>query len=188
MTTTERCFGEIDTSFNCAIVKLTNLFSFIVHANASFNVVEDPYYRDLISSLRPMYKVPSRYVLSGTILSAEAARINLIEMERLESREGLTLLVDGWEDIAKQSLYGTVLTEVGKHPVVLGLSDLTGKRASADTVFEVCNASLQKMCITAKQISALCTDNPSVMIKLRREWEKKFQWVIVSLCLILANL
>lgn len=83
MTTTERCFGEIDTSFNCAIVKLTNLFSFIVHANVSFNVVEDPYYRDLISSLRPMYKVPSRYVLSGTILSAEAARINLIEMERL---------------------------------------------------------------------------------------------------------
>lgn len=109
-------------------------------------------------------------------------------MERLEGRQGLTLLVDGWEDIARRSLYGTVLTEVGKHPVVLGLTDLTGKRASADTVFKVCDDSLRKMCVTAKQISALCTDNPSVMIKLRREWEKHFQWVIVSLHIVLANL
>ena len=80
-----------------------------------------------MSALRPMYQVPSRYVLSGTVLSAECASINLQLMEQLHTRRGMTLLVDGWEDAAKRSLYGVVLAETGKHPVVLGLTELTGQ-------------------------------------------------------------
>lgn len=127
-----------------------------------------------------MYKVPSRFVLSGTVLSAECARVDLLEMERLQNRQSMTLLVDGWEDIAKRSLYGAVLTETGKHPVVLGLTDLTGKRATAEAVVDVCNTSLKKMCVDPKQLAALCTDNPTVMIKARRDYEIQFPWIIVS--------
>lgn len=157
------------------------MVSFVIHANVSFNVVADTYFLEVISALRPMYKVPSRYVLSGTILSSESARIELLEMERLQNRKCLTLLVDGWEDKAKRSLYGTVLTEVGKHPVVLGLTDLTGQRASGDAIYNVCNDSLKKLCIDPMQVAALCTDNPSVMIKVRKLWELQYKWVIVSI-------
>ena len=127
-----------------------------------------------------MYQVPSRYVLSGSILSSEAARIELIEIERLQKRKGLTLLVDGWEDIAKRSLYGTVITEVGQHPVVLGLTDLTGKRANADNIRKVCQDDLKKMCIDPRQLAGMCTDNPTVMRKVRKDWELLYTWIIVS--------
>ena len=134
-----------------------------------------------MKAIRPMYKVPSRYVLSGTILSSEAARIAIFEMERLQERKFLTLLVDGWEDIARRSLYGTVLTEVDHHPVVLGLTDLTGKRANAETIVGLCIEDLKAMFVDPSQVAALCTDNPSVMKKTRKDWEILFPWVIVSL-------
>ena len=108
-------------------------------------------------------------------------------MERIQDRRGLTLLIDGWEDIAKRSLYGAVLTERGKHPVVLGLTDLTGKRASADVLVGVCDNSLQKLCFSASQLGALCSDNPSVMKKLRRLWETKYSHIIVC-ALLLINI
>ena len=89
-----------------------------------------------------MYKAPSRYVLSGTTLDAEAARVELLEIGMLKSRMNMTLLVDGWEDIAQRSLYGTVVAEVRESPVVLGLSDLTGKRATADAIVAVCEENI----------------------------------------------
>lgn len=127
-----------------------------------------------------MYKVPSRYVLTSTVLDAESARIDHLEIKKLQKRKGLTLLVDGWEDVAKRSLYGTVLAETGKHPVVLGLTDLTGRRASADVVVDVCDESLKKLLLDISQIAALCTDNPTVMRKVRTIWETKYSHIIVS--------
>lgn len=153
---------------------------FFIHANLSFNAVENPYFLEFLNALRPMYKAPSRFVLSTSILDAEASRVMLKNMEDLKDRKFLTLLVDGWEDVAGRSLYGTVVAEPGKQPVVLGLTDLTGKRATADAIVDVCNENRQKMGIEPRQIAALCTDNPSTMISARRKWETMYPWVIVS--------
>jgi len=45
--------------------------------NIPFCVIENPYFVDLIKTLQPGYDLPSRQVLSGTLLQAEAARINV---------------------------------------------------------------------------------------------------------------
>ena len=105
-------------------------------------------------------------------------------MKSLKEWKFLTLLVDGWEDAAGRSLYGTIVAEVRKHPVVLGLSDLTGKRVTADAIVNACLENCQKMGINAHQLSAMCMDNPTTMISARRKWEDKYPWIIVCIKLL----
>ncbi|THH03675.1 hypothetical protein EW145_g6098 [Phellinidium pouzarii] len=153
---------------------------FLIHANVAFNVAEDDYFIALLYALWPMYKPPSRYVLSHTILDAEAARVHLLEMEQLQERKFLTMMADGWEDAAGRSIYGVVAAEVKKDPVVLGLSDLTGQQATAGAVVTVCNENMAKMDLKARQSAALCTDNPTTMIAAHRLWVETYTWMIAA--------
>jgi len=45
--------------------------------NILFSVIENPYFVDLIKTLQPGYDPLSRQVLSGTLLQAEVARVNV---------------------------------------------------------------------------------------------------------------
>lgn len=130
--------------------------------------------------MRPMYKPPSRYVLRHTILDAESARIQILEEEGLKTRQYMTLLCDGWDDAAGRSVYATLAVEVKKPPIILGLEDMTGQRTNANAILEVNEKNLKHMGVDVLQIAGLCTDNPSTMLAMRREWEHKYPKTIVS--------
>ena len=89
-------------------------------------------------------------------------------------------MVDGWEDAAGRSLYGVVAAQVNEPPVILGLTNLTGKRATAETVVDVCKENAQQMGLELKNFSAVCTDNPSTMILARKKMEEEAPRLIVS--------
>lgn len=121
-----------------------------------------------------------RYVLSHSIIASEMARVQIEEMERLHKRNRLTLLVDGWEDKLKRSLYGTIASEVKQYPVVLGLEDVTGQRGSSEKVLAVVENGMKSMGIEdGKLIIATTTDDPTVMQKFRRLFKEKYYWVLV---------
>ena len=115
-----------------------------------------------------MYKVPTAYILTHSLLVGEEARVTLKEKGRLKERKLLTLLTDGWEDILRRSVYGFLVAEVAMRPVVLGLSDLTGHRGTAEKLLEVLEHAMKKSGLDWSQIIALITDNPTVMKALRR--------------------
>jgi len=72
--------GKID-EIDCAITKA------FVMCNIPFNVIENPWFLDLVKTLQPGYDAPSRRVLSGSLLQAELARINIkIHNELLNER------------------------------------------------------------------------------------------------------
>ena len=154
---------------------------YFIHAGVPFSAVENKYFLAFLFFLRPMYKPPSRYVLSNKVLGSEAARIQLAEIDSLKNQKSMTLLVDGWEDAAGRSIYGVVAAEVKKAPIILGLSELTGKRATADAVVNVCEENLAKMNINFDHIAAICTDNPTTMISARRKLINLNPALIVSL-------
>jgi hypothetical protein len=91
------------------------------------------------------------------------------------------MLVDGWEDIMRRSLYGNVLTKRAEFPVMLGLKDMTGARASADAIFNVTNEALAKMEQTWQSVIALVTDDPTVMQSVQKRGNDAHRWLIVSL-------
>ena len=87
--------------------------------------------------MRPSYTPATRYVLMERYIPAEEARAFKEDLNRLEGRNNLTYLMDGWEDSQKRSIYGCMVAEVSNFPVVLGLEELTGVRATADHLVDV---------------------------------------------------
>ncbi|KAG1735804.1 hypothetical protein EDB19DRAFT_1830154 [Suillus lakei] len=60
------------------------------------------------------------------LLDSEAARVKLEEVDRPKGRRLLTLLLNGWEDMLRRSLYGSLAAEVKQHPIILALEDMMG--------------------------------------------------------------
>ena len=110
---------------------------FLIHAGIAFRSAEHAYLRKWAEILRPTYTIPSRYTLVQTMLPSEEARGEKLERERLKDKNFLTLMTDGWDDSLHRSVYGSLAAEVGTRPIVLGLSDLTGHRGTAEKVLEV---------------------------------------------------
>lgn len=118
-------------------------------------------------------------------MDGEAARVRIEDLERVKSRNILTLLFDGWEDKVGRSLYGSVAAEIGEYPVVLSLDDMSGNRGSADKYLETAINALKNMGLEdGRNIKALTTDNPSVMQSFRRKFQKEFYWVLVFISFI----
>ena len=128
---------------------------------------------------------PSRWVLSQTLLDVEAACVQIETMERLQTCQSLTLLIDSWEDLLRRSLYGIVAAGVSEYPIILSLEDMSGQRGSAEKLFQLADRSLQKMEINPRQVLGVTTDDPTVMRAFRRLFEEKYPWVVVSFALIL---
>jgi hypothetical protein len=113
-------------------------------------------------------------------MDAEAARVQIEEIDRLKKGKRLTLLFDGWEDKLRRSLYGTVTAQVGEYPTVLSLDDLTGHRGSANKYLETAKKAMKNMEIEdGRNIIALTTDNPTVMQSFRGKFKSDYHWVLV---------
>ena len=130
--------------------------------------------------MRPSYTPATRYVLMERYIPAEEARAFKEDLNRLEGRNNLTYLMDGWEDSQKRSIYGCMVAEVSNFLVVLGLEELTGVRATADHLVDVANRALVKKCLKPTSIIAVCTDNPTTMQAFRRKWTMGQSWIIVQ--------
>ncbi|KAI0747746.1 hypothetical protein C8Q80DRAFT_1353696 [Daedaleopsis nitida] len=117
---------------------------FLIHGAVAWRASENPYLVQWAHKLRPTYLVPTRYVLTNSYLPQEEARVTLAEEGRLQKMKLLTLMIDGWEDVLRRSVYGSLLAELGIRPVVLGLTDLTGQRATADNIVAVIELSMKK--------------------------------------------
>ena len=160
-----------------------------IYANIPFLAAENPFFHLFLDTIRPSYTTPSRYVLSHNLLDSECVRVQQEDIDWLKDHTKLTLLLDGWEDCLKRSLYGSVAVEVNHHPVVLALEDMTGNRGSADNLLAVMQKAMNKMEISdGKSIIAVTTDNPTVMQAYCRKFQEKFPWVLVSSRLTKINI
>lgn len=150
------------------------------HGNLPFTASENPYFLKFINAIRPSYNPPTAYVLSHSIMDSEAAHVRLQEGERITQSKLYTFLIDGWEDLLKRSLYGSVLAEVKQYPIVLSLEDLTGERANATGVVDAAMRALESRGLEdGKRLVAMVTDDPTTMGLVRKLMKAKFWWIIV---------
>lgn len=152
----------------------------IVASGIPFSIVENPFFLSYTHSLRPMFDAPSWFELVHYTLKSEAARVQLINIAQMKDRTAITLICDGWEDAAGRSIYATVAVASNTPPIVLNLTDMSGKRATADAIIKLLHTDLKRMGLEPKDISAICTDNPTTMAAVRRRWEQAYPSCIVS--------
>ncbi|CDO74562.1 hypothetical protein BN946_scf184931.g1 [Trametes cinnabarina] len=162
------------------------LLRFLVHAGIAFRASEHPYLEAWAHVLRSTYNLPSRYVLTEKYLPGEEARVISEDIQRLKGMSLLTMMTDGWEDDLRRALYGTLLAELGSRPIVLGLEDISGQRATAERLLEVVELALKKKGVSAKQLVCLVTDNPTTMRAFRRLFQAKYPWVLTTYCFLHA--
>ena len=78
-------------------------------------------------------------------------------------------------------MYGSIVSEGSKYPVLLSLDDITGYQGSADTIFATALKALGCMELQdGKNIIAVTTDNPIVMQAFQYKMNGKFPRVLVS--------
>ncbi|KAF9234431.1 ribonuclease H-like domain-containing protein [Melanogaster broomeanus] len=150
----------------------SQLLQFFIHANIPFLAADDPFFHIFLNTIRPSYNAPSQYVLSHNLLDSEAVRVQQEDIDRLKDRKKLTLLLDGWEDLLKRNLYGSVAVEVNQHPVVLSLDDMSGNRGNANNLVAVTQKAINKMEIG------------SVMQAYRRKLQELFPWILTFACFL----
>ncbi|XP_036346574.1 zinc finger BED domain-containing protein 1-like [Rhagoletis pomonella] len=68
-----------------------------------FSVVEDTGFKDLLTYLEPGYKIPSRYILSNTLLDAHYSDAQKRLKEELQSVKHISITTDGWTSRATTS-------------------------------------------------------------------------------------
>lgn len=68
-----------------------------------FCVVEDVGFKDLINYLEPGYKMPSRYILSNTLLDAQYSEVQKKLKVELESAKYVSITTDSWTSRATTS-------------------------------------------------------------------------------------
>lgn len=143
-------------------------------------MADNPFLIEFCALLRPTYEVPSAYTCAQKLLPAEDLRVAAFEMKRLSLMRCITLLVDGWDDTIRRSLYGTLACEREETPVMLGLEDMTGQRGSSEAVLKVVENAMTSMDVNGNQVIAAVSDDPTTMRKYRRLLEAKYPKIIVS--------
>ncbi|KAL7281205.1 hypothetical protein ACG7TL_004513 [Trametes sanguinea] len=160
------------------------LLRFLVHGGIAFRASEHPYLSSFARTLRSTYTPPTRYVLMQKYLPGEEARVIADDIQRLSKMTMLTMMTDGWEDDLHRALYGTLLAELGTRPIILGLEDVSGERATAAKLIEVVENALKKKRATAKQLICVVTDNPTTMRAFRRLLQQKYPWLLTTYCFL----
>lgn len=166
----------------------TCLARLVIEGNVSFRTIEKECFQQFAKAMCPGYPVPSRYALCTTITGRENGKIeeslyNLID----ENCNGFTLLLDGWSDKLRRALYGFVFAQRGEAPIVLDLQNHSSESCSAEYLKKTTKALLERYVDdNLMKVSALVTDSPSVMRKLRREMKADYPHLIVLPCILHA--
>src|ERR1700722_5014955 len=78
-----------EKQINKALVKL------FVCCNLPFALIEHPFFHEFIKILRTTYNLPSRWILSNTLLAQETARIDVKVTRIIDKEINLTITFDG---------------------------------------------------------------------------------------------
>ncbi|KAG1848290.1 hypothetical protein F4604DRAFT_1973927 [Suillus subluteus] len=122
---------------------------------------------------------------SRHLLDSEAVRVQQEGINRLKERKCLTLLPDGWDNLLRRRLYGSLAVEVNHPPVVLALENMTGQRGTAENLVTVSQKAMDCTEVgDRKKFIAVTTDNPRVMQSYRHKLEQVFPWILPFVCFL----
>lgn len=75
-----------------------------------FNLLESSLWQKAITALNPAYSVPTRYMISNSLLDSEYERIRQETSDVINQAEALALVMDGWTDINGKGTVNFIIT------------------------------------------------------------------------------
>jgi len=140
---------------------------FFYSSNISFNSAESKQFKNMIQKLRPGYSPPNRHKLSGELLDKVYSNLTSNARSILNGQR-VTLSLDGWSNIANQSLIVSSLQCQDKVYVV----DCFDASSESHTGDYLANIAKKQIDIAEEKfgvdVVAIVTDNASNMVKMRQ--------------------
>jgi hypothetical protein len=128
----------------------------------SFRWVDKKSSQILFSFANPGLKLPSRKILAGRILTSNSDKIrnNLIDTAQ-KDLFGITIGFDGWKNIKKQEILGSVLITSDGQVLIWGGEDVSGNRLQWQNIKELSLNFLDKLDELNIKYNAMITDSAS---------------------------
>lgn len=152
--------------------KADELLSRAIYASrAPLNMMDNPCWKELFSFIRPSYKIPSRYMVSGPFLEKEYKNVSTMVAEAIAAADSVGLAVDGWSNIRNEPVVNFVVTT--PKPFLFkvlptGKSSHTGEYMT-DEISSVIDE------IGQQKVFGLVTDNAANMKASWRQLELKYE-------------
>ncbi|PCH43941.1 hypothetical protein WOLCODRAFT_39688, partial [Wolfiporia cocos MD-104 SS10] len=155
----------------------TDLCKLFIACNVAWWAVEHPFLRQFFATYIPAATLPGQKVLSGRILKEEAEKV-LEDMRHEVNGKFATGQTDGWKNIAKSSLIGSIV-----NPWLLNIFNISATVKSAENLLALVISEI-KYCteVLHTVIVAWCTDASGESRKMRRLLQQKFPWIITVDC------
>lgn len=146
-------------------VKANELLARAIYAsNSSLRIVENPFWIEYLSFLRPAYKVPTRHEVSSPLLNTEYERVASSVSEKIAAADTVSLMCDGWTNIRNEPVVNFVATTPS--PVLYKILP-TGKAShTAQYIAQEIGLVIQE--IGAQKVFGIVTDNAANM---KAAWE-----------------
>ena len=121
--------------------------------------MENPFWISFFAKLRPAYRVPSRYVLSHTLLDREDKRISGITSMKIAQAECVAIVSDGWTSVNSTPIVNFI---VSTPEAVFFKSVTTGEnRHTGEYIAQLLIEVIEE--IGAGKVMAVVTDNAANM-------------------------
>ncbi|RIB15476.1 hypothetical protein C2G38_2093109 [Gigaspora rosea] len=101
-----------------------------------FSIIENPWFINILKSLRSSYTPPTREYLANTLLNEEVIKINWETEEYLQTADNLTLGLDSWTNPQGASIYNFLIMTPDHKKILYALRDLSHVSHTADLLFD----------------------------------------------------
>ena len=82
----------------------------IYASGTPLTIVEHPFWISFFNKMRPAYKVPSRYVMSHTLLDREDGRISDFVSMKIAQAECVAIISDGWTNVNNTPIVNFIIS------------------------------------------------------------------------------
>lgn len=148
-------------------------------AGLSMNCIENPDMQAFLKRSMPWFKIPSRYLLSNTILDREYKKLSyLVEKTLNNSPEFVCITSDGWSNINKLSIINYMITT--PNPFFYKATSMNEERHTAENIANGIDNIIDE--IGTSKVAAVITDNAPNMKAAWKILQRKYPQKIFLGC------
>lgn len=138
----------------------------IYSSNCALSMFESHPWKKFFKKLRPCFKVPSRKVLSTTLLDSCYTEYRQEVKSTLNSVDMLAIITDGWTNIRHEGIINFILSSTVEGPYFYKFVEPKENSHTAEYIFDQISEIIEE--VGEDKITSVITDNAKNM---KRAWE-----------------
>lgn len=143
------------------------------------SLLEHPLWREALQALRPDYEVPSRKMLSTSLLNEEYTKVKNEINEKIQQAKILHIAVDGWSNLRNDSIINIII--FATKPYFYKFLETKNNRHTAEYLAEEISKVIKEL--GPNKFLAFITDNAANMVKCAKLLNQTYKNILWFGCI-----